>query len=65
MKQIIQSLKTGDVKIADVAAPLVRSGYALIESSCSLISTGTEKMLVDFGKANIFQKISQKFFFTI
>jgi predicted dehydrogenase len=60
MKQIIQSLKTGDVKIADVAAPLVRSGYALIESSCSLISTGTEKMLVDFGKANIFQKISQQ-----
>ena len=60
MKQIIQSLKTGDVKVADVAAPLVRSGSVLIESSCSLISAGTERMLVDFGKANIFQKIRQQ-----
>ena len=60
MKQIIQSLKTGDVEVANVAAPLVRSGCALVASSCSLISTGTERMLVDFGKANIFQKIRQQ-----
>jgi hypothetical protein len=60
MKQIIQSLKTGDVEVANVAAPLVRTGCVLIESSCSLISTGTERMLVDFGKANIFQKIRQQ-----
>lgn len=60
MKQIIQSLKTGEIEVADVAAPMVRSGFALIHSKCSLISTGTEKMLVDFGRANFINKIQQQ-----
>ena len=31
-------------------------GAALIKSSCSLVSAGTERMLVDFGKAGLIGK---------
>ena len=60
MKQIIQSLKTGKIEVANVAAPMIKPGFALIGSNCSLISTGTEKMLVDFGRANFINKVRQQ-----
>lgn len=56
MKQVFQSLKDGTTTIQDVPAPICRDGYVLISSRKSLISPGTERMLIDFGKGNIFQK---------
>lgn len=56
MKQIIQNLKTGKTQIEDIPCPIVQNGHVGIKTSCSLISVGTERMLVEFGKANIFQK---------
>ena len=32
----------------------------LIRSACSLVSLGTERMLVEFGKANLLQKARQQ-----
>ncbi|RMG89674.1 MAG: dehydrogenase [Chloroflexi bacterium] len=52
MKQILQSLRTGQIKLADVPAPQVKEGHLLIQTSVSLISAGTERMLVEFGKAS-------------
>jgi predicted dehydrogenase/threonine dehydrogenase-like Zn-dependent dehydrogenase len=60
MKQIIQSLKTGATEVAEVPCPAVGRGQLLIRSSCSLISAGTERMLVDFGKANPIEKARQQ-----
>ena len=60
MKQILQDLKTGETMIADVACPAVHSGQILIATKKSLISVGTEKMLVDFGKANLIDKARQQ-----
>lgn len=60
MKQIIQNLKTGVTELADVPCPQVKSGYILIQSNASVVSLGTERMLVDFGKANILQKARQQ-----
>ena len=56
MKQIFQSLASGDCDLPELPAPAVPPGQVLIRSSCSLVSAGTERMLVDFGKANWLEK---------
>lgn len=60
MKQIIQSFKTGETVLEDVPAPQVSKGAVLIKTSRSLVSLGTERMLVEFGKANLIQKARQQ-----
>ncbi|MEB2786962.1 bi-domain-containing oxidoreductase [Algoriphagus persicinus] len=60
MKQIIQDLKNGDTILEEVPAPLVKSGQVLIQTTRSLVSLGTERMLVEFGKANFLQKARQQ-----
>jgi len=60
MKQVIQSLKTGIIEVAEVPVPNVSSGSLLIKTSKTLISSGTEKMLVEFGKAGWIKKASQQ-----
>ena len=60
MKQIIQDLKNGNTILEDVPAPVVKTGQILIQTSCSLVSLGTERMLVEFGKANFLQKARQQ-----
>ena len=60
MKQILQSLKTGTTEVAEVPCPAVRSGQLLIRSSRTLVSVGTERMLVEFGKAGWIAKARQQ-----
>ncbi|MDB4722097.1 bi-domain-containing oxidoreductase [Verrucomicrobiales bacterium] len=60
MKQIVQNLKNGETLLVEVPVPCVRSGHVLIKTHNSLVSLGTEKMLVDFGKSNYFQKAIQQ-----
>ena len=60
MKQILQNLSSGETLLAEVPAPKVRRGHLLIETEASLVSLGTEKMLIDFGKANLLDKARQQ-----
>jgi predicted dehydrogenase/threonine dehydrogenase-like Zn-dependent dehydrogenase len=60
MKQIIQDLRSGNTILEDVPAPLVKNGQVLIETKRSLVSLGTERMLVEFGKSNLYQKVKQQ-----
>ena len=60
MKQILQSLKTGITEIAEVPCPAVQRGQILIRSSHTLVSAGTERMLVEFGKAGWIDKARQQ-----
>lgn len=60
MKQILQNLSSGETLLAEVPAPKVRAGHILIETEASLVSLGTERMLIDFGKANWLQKARQQ-----
>ena len=60
MKQILQSLKTGATEVADVPCPSVGRGQVLIGTSCTLVSAGTERMLVEFGKAGWIEKARQQ-----
>ncbi|MCX8212260.1 MAG: bi-domain-containing oxidoreductase [Lewinella sp.] len=56
MKQIIQHLSSGETILAELPAPAIRSGQLLIKTHRTLVSLGTEKMLVDFGKAGWISK---------
>lgn len=60
MKQIIQDLKKGDTILEEVPVPRVKAGHVLIKTTKSLVSLGTERMLVEFGKANFIQKAKQQ-----
>ena len=60
MKQILQSLKTGVTKTAEVPCPAIQRGQILIRSSVTLVSAGTERMLVEFGKAGWIDKARQQ-----
>jgi predicted dehydrogenase/threonine dehydrogenase-like Zn-dependent dehydrogenase len=60
MQQVIQSLADGTTSLAAVPAAAPRRGELLIQTHCSLVSAGTERMLVDFGKANWLDKARQQ-----
>ena len=60
MKQILQNFATGETVLKEVPVPSVGAGEVLISANASLISPGTEKMLIDFGKSNLIQKAMQQ-----
>ncbi len=60
MKQILQNLSNGETSLSDVPCPQVIKGSILISSCNSLVSAGTERMLIDFGKANMIDKARQQ-----
>lgn len=60
MKQIIQDLKSGETILEEVPVPQVKSGHVLIQTTRTLVSLGTERMLVEFGKANLIDKARQQ-----
>lgn len=59
MKQLIQHLQSGKTILEDVPSPALKTGHVLIRTTTSLVSTGTEKMLVEFSKANLITKARQ------
>ena len=60
MKQLLQSLATGASSLPELPSPALAQGQLLILTSCSLVSAGTERMLVDFGKASWIDKARQQ-----
>lgn len=60
MKQILQSLKTGSTEVAEVPCPAAKSGHLLINTCLTLVSAGTERMMVEFGKAGWIDKARQQ-----
>ena len=60
MRQILQNLKSGITELSDVPCPRVARGQLLIRTVRSLISAGTERMLVEFGKAGLIDKARQQ-----
>ena len=60
MKQIIQNLKSGETSLIDVPSPELPNNNLLIHTNKSLISAGTEKMLVDFAKSGYLSKARQQ-----
>ncbi len=56
MKQVLQNLRSGQTEVAELPAPGLGRGQLLIQTRASLISAGTERMLVEFGKASLLAK---------
>ena len=62
MKTILQHLDSGTTEIVDVPAPNLRAGSpkVLIKNSHSLVSIGTERMLLEFGRGSLLSKARQQ-----
>lgn len=57
MKQILQNMRSGETAVISAPAPRATYGDVVINTSRSLISSGTERMLVDFGRASMIEKV--------
>jgi hypothetical protein len=60
MKQVLQNLSNGKTNLVNVPCPKWTEGSLLIASHNTLVSAGTERMLIDFGKANLVDKARQQ-----
>ena len=56
MKQIIQSYKNGKITLAEVPEPLCKAGGVLVRTAASLISPGTEKLMIEMGQKSLLGK---------
>ena len=56
MKQVIQSYKNGKITLEDVPAPACKGGGVLVQTVASLISVGTEKLMIEMGQKSLLGK---------
>lgn len=60
MRQVFQSLSTGEVELLEVPTPALRPGHILVRTRRTVVSAGTERMLVEFGRAGLLEKARQQ-----
>ncbi|MDF1519378.1 MAG: bi-domain-containing oxidoreductase [Brevefilum sp.] len=60
MKQMLQNLKTGETQVVEVPVPQISRGSALVKTSASLVSAGTERMLVEFARQSLVGKAKSR-----
>ena len=60
MRQLIQSYRTGEMEVADVPPPSARSGGVVVRTVRSLVSAGTEKMVVDLARKSLLGKAAAR-----
>jgi len=56
VRQVVQNLKTGGIELAEVPAPAARPGHVVIRSHVSLISAGTERAAIAFGRQTLLDR---------
>ncbi|MHB8778491.1 MAG: bi-domain-containing oxidoreductase [Anaerolineales bacterium] len=56
MKQLLQNIKNGKTMVEDVPVPTPRAGMALVKVAASLVSAGTERMVVEFAEKSLVGK---------
>ena len=60
MKQLLQNIKTGKTTVTEVPIPHPSQGTALVQTHASLVSSGTERMLVSFAKQGLLGKAKSR-----
>jgi len=60
MKQVLQNVRAGEVKVADVPPPALRGSGAIVGVRYSVISAGTERAAVSFGSASLIGKVRSR-----
>jgi predicted dehydrogenase/threonine dehydrogenase-like Zn-dependent dehydrogenase len=56
MKQVTQSFRTGKLALEEVSTPQLRARGILVRTAASVISSGTERMVLEFAEKNVLQK---------
>ena len=60
MKQVAQDLKTGAVRVVDAPKPALQPHGALVRTSHSIISAGTERSKVELGQSSMLGKARKR-----
>jgi len=60
MKQLLQNMKSGQTRVAEVPVPKPSQGTALVRTAASLVSAGTERMLVEFARQGLVGKAQSR-----
>ncbi|HUE15427.1 MAG TPA: dehydrogenase, partial [Planctomycetaceae bacterium] len=60
MQQVVQEIRSGKLGVAEVPAPLAQSGEVLIANVASVISAGTERMVIDLAKKSLLGKARER-----
>jgi predicted dehydrogenase len=60
VRQLLQDLSNGDLELQEIPCPQVIRGHLLVRTKVSLVSPGTERMLLDFGRASLLGKARQQ-----
>ena len=60
MLQVLQNIKTGKLSLEEVPAPSLQDGFILVQTHASLISAGTEKMLIDLAQKSLVGKAQSR-----
>ena len=56
MKQVQQNLRNGKTAVVEVPVPMPQAGMVLVRTAASIVSAGTEKMVVDFAEKSLLGK---------
>jgi predicted dehydrogenase/threonine dehydrogenase-like Zn-dependent dehydrogenase len=56
MKQVVQSVRSGDLRLVEVPAPQIGPSEVLVATGCSLVSAGTERAVRKLASANLVEK---------
>jgi len=60
MKQLLQNMKTGETQVTDVPVPRPGQNTALVRTAASLVSAGTERMVVEFARRGLIGKAQSR-----
>src|SRR5664279_6424311 len=56
MEQVVQSVRSGDLRLVEVPAPQIGPSEVLVATGCSLVSAGTERAIRKLASANLVEK---------
>src|SRR5882762_7990895 len=60
MQQVLLNIGTGATSLVDAPVPSLQQGHVLIRTQRTLISAGTERMLIDFGRASMLNRAREQ-----
>ena len=56
MRQVLQSYRSGELWLAQLPVPALRSGVVIVQTAASLVSAGTERMIIELAKKSLIGK---------